>query len=74
MVRRWRRTRQPWQRPRAVAITLASQWLATVTDPAEWEDIFDGKVDLNPACLRADQLAAQNDGQVQTCDDPVRWT
>ncbi|MGV9759276.1 pilus assembly protein TadG-related protein [Streptomyces sp. FBKL.4005] len=48
---------------------LASQWLATVTDPAEWEDIFDGKVDLNPACLRADQLAAQNDGQVQTCDD-----
>ncbi|KMS83412.1 hypothetical protein ACZ91_53500 [Streptomyces regensis] len=48
---------------------LAGEWLGAVTDPTEWQDIFDGKVDPNPACQRADQLAAQNDGQVQACDD-----
>ncbi|MFF5535846.1 pilus assembly protein TadG-related protein [Streptomyces cinerochromogenes] len=48
---------------------LAGEWLAAVTDPTEWENVFDGKVDLNPTCRRAEQLAAQNDGQVQACDD-----
>ncbi|MFJ4581690.1 pilus assembly protein TadG-related protein [Streptomyces echinatus] len=48
---------------------LAEEWLGVLKDPAEWQDIFHGKVDLNATCRRADQLASQNDGQVEACDD-----
>lgn len=48
---------------------LAGEWLGTVTDPTEWQNIFHGKVSLNRTCQRADQLAAQNDGEVAACDD-----
>ncbi|MFD7403801.1 pilus assembly protein TadG-related protein [Streptomyces sp. NPDC059866] len=47
---------------------LAGQWLTNVLDPSLWQDIFDGNVDgLDPSCGRADQLAAQNGAQVQSC-------
>ncbi|MGW2317913.1 pilus assembly protein TadG-related protein [Streptomyces sp. NPDC001680] len=48
---------------------LAGQWLVVLKDPAKWQDIFDGKVDFGPSCWRADELAAQNDGHVEACDD-----
>ncbi|WP_234367466.1 MULTISPECIES: pilus assembly protein TadG-related protein [Streptomyces] len=53
---------------------LAGLWLQSLKDPAGWEDVFDGKVDHSSSCWRADQLAAQNDGHVQMCDDsePLR--
>ncbi|MGW2572232.1 pilus assembly protein TadG-related protein [Streptomyces sp. NPDC001537] len=40
---------------------LAGQWLDDVLDPTKWQDIFDGKLPDGVACLRARQLAEQND-------------
>ncbi|MEU4928003.1 pilus assembly protein TadG-related protein [Streptomyces yokosukanensis] len=50
---------------------FAGQWLKSLKDPAEWQQIFDGKVSFGPSCWRADQLAAQNDGHVEACDDSL---
>ncbi len=43
-------------------------WVDSISDPAKWEDIFDGDVPgLDPSCWRADQLAARNDAHVLAC-------
>lgn len=49
---------------------LAGAWVKDVLDPATWQDIFDGRVALNPSCWRAEQLAAQNDATLRNCDAP----
>ncbi|GHD10907.1 hypothetical protein GCM10010313_33450 [Streptomyces violarus] len=47
---------------------LASEWVEAVLDPAKWQDIFDGDVQLaNDPCSRAHQLAGQNDADVHGC-------
>ncbi|MDG9722114.1 MULTISPECIES: pilus assembly protein TadG-related protein [unclassified Streptomyces] len=47
---------------------LAGEWAENVLDPASWQDIFDGVVPgLDDTCWRADQLAAQNDAQIDAC-------
>ncbi|MFG3546982.1 pilus assembly protein TadG-related protein [Streptomyces sp. NPDC047725] len=47
---------------------LADAWVETLLDPAHWGEIFDGDVTVDPSCPRADQLAAQNDADVLTCE------
>jgi hypothetical protein len=47
---------------------LAGEWVEAVLDPAKWQGIFDGDVQLaNDPCSRAHQLAGQNDADVQGC-------
>ena len=46
---------------------LAGEWLENVKDPAAWQGIFDGAVQLADSCWRAHQLAAQNDAAVRDC-------
>ncbi|MDK1343359.1 pilus assembly protein TadG-related protein [Streptomyces sp. 378] len=47
---------------------LAGEWVEAVLDPAKWQDIFDGDVQLvGDPCARADQLAGRNDADVQGC-------
>ncbi|MEU1099969.1 pilus assembly protein TadG-related protein [Streptomyces tibetensis] len=47
---------------------LAGKWVEAVLDPGKWQDIFDGDVQLaGDPCLRASQLAGQNDADVQGC-------
>ncbi|MEU6087786.1 pilus assembly protein TadG-related protein [Streptomyces sp. NPDC047085] len=54
---------------------LAGKWVKDVLDPTQWQAIFDGEVQIDPSCWRADQLAAQNDAQAH-CDspDPLTFT
>jgi hypothetical protein len=54
---------------------LAGEWLDSVLDPDSWQDIFDGNVPVDDPCWRADQLAAQNDAQVNSCvpDGPLGY-
>ncbi|MFB7090904.1 pilus assembly protein TadG-related protein [Streptomyces sp. NPDC056296] len=48
---------------------LAGEWLENVGDPASWEAIFDGgATGLDDSCWRANQLAAQNNAQVDACE------
>jgi hypothetical protein len=46
---------------------LAGEWLENVKDPAAWQGIFDGDVQVTDSCWRAHELAAQNDAHVQGC-------
>ncbi|MFE9447069.1 pilus assembly protein TadG-related protein [Streptomyces sp. NPDC006739] len=46
---------------------LAALWVKDVLDPTKWQDVFDGKVPVDPSCWRAYQLAAQNDAHVESC-------
>jgi hypothetical protein len=46
---------------------LAGDWLEVVGDPTKWQAILDGDNALLNGCWRADQLAAQNDAEVQGC-------
>ncbi|MGY1578223.1 pilus assembly protein TadG-related protein [Streptomyces sp. MN13] len=46
---------------------LAGEWLENVKDPAAWQGIFDGDVQMTDSCWRAHELAAQNDAHVQGC-------
>lgn len=46
---------------------LAGQWVKDLTDPAKWQDIFDGDADVTDPCVRAEQLAAQNDAHLDDC-------
>jgi hypothetical protein len=46
---------------------LAGEWLENLKDPAAWEGIFNGEVQVADACWRAHQLAARNDAHVQGC-------
>ncbi|MFJ3638736.1 pilus assembly protein TadG-related protein [Streptomyces sp. NPDC090108] len=48
---------------------LAGQWVESLKDLTKWTDIFRGRADVTPSCWRADQLAAQNDAQLQNCDE-----
>jgi len=47
---------------------LAGEWLDNVQDPAAWQGIFDGAVQVTDSCWRAHQLAAQNDADVRGCE------
>ncbi|MGV9252176.1 pilus assembly protein TadG-related protein [Streptomyces sp. NPDC003697] len=56
---------------------LAGDWLKDVLDPAKWQDIFDGRVQLTgDSCRRAHELAGRNAAQVESCgaDGPLRYT
>ncbi|MFE9439457.1 hypothetical protein ACFYO2_10675 [Streptomyces sp. NPDC006602] len=55
---------------------LADKWVEDVLDPTKWQAIFDGIAEgLTPSCWRADQLAAQNDANVQCGPDgPLAYT
>jgi hypothetical protein len=46
---------------------LAGEWLDNVKDPAAWQGIFDGDVQVADSCWRAHELAAQNDAHVRAC-------
>jgi hypothetical protein len=46
---------------------LAGLWVTDVLDPTKWQDIFNGNQAV-PSCVRAYQLAAQNDATVQSCE------
>ena len=47
---------------------LAGEWVKAVLDPGKWQDIFHGDVQLTgDPCLRASQLAGQNNADVQGC-------
>ncbi|MFG2127902.1 pilus assembly protein TadG-related protein [Streptomyces sp. NPDC048751] len=49
---------------------LADQWLRDIRDPDKWQDVFDGKLDVDPdSCVRADELAALNDSHL---DEPCQ--
>ncbi|MGV9425031.1 pilus assembly protein TadG-related protein [Streptomyces sp. NPDC003656] len=54
---------------------LAGEWLKNLADPAAWRAIFAGDVDVASSCWRAEQLASENDAQVQQCDgsQPLRF-
>ena len=53
---------------------LAKLWLEDLLDPGKWQDIFDGKGADN-TCSRAEQLAAQNDARLNSCDsEPLAYT
>lgn len=51
---------------------LTAQWVKVLADPTKWRDIFDGKAafDIDP-CLRARQLADQNDAVLSGCSPPA---
>ncbi|MFF8725227.1 pilus assembly protein TadG-related protein [Streptomyces sp. NPDC015171] len=55
---------------------LTGKWLEILKDPTKWRDVFHGDVEVGPSCWRAYQLAAQNDGRVDECDDsrPMKVT
>ncbi|MEW2447584.1 pilus assembly protein TadG-related protein [Streptomyces parvulus] len=44
---------------------LADQWLANITEPDTWLDIFEGRVPVPNSCWRAGELAARNDASVE---------
>ncbi|MER6467465.1 pilus assembly protein TadG-related protein [Streptomyces collinus] len=45
---------------------LTDSWLADLSDPTKWQDIFDGK-GSGDDCWRAEQLAADNDATLEVC-------
>jgi len=48
---------------------LAGEWVKSLIDPTEWQAIFDGDAPLaDTSCLRAEQLAAQNNADVLACE------
>ncbi|WSM80449.1 pilus assembly protein TadG-related protein [Streptomyces cellulosae] len=48
---------------------LSGAWLENLLDPEKWQDIFDGVAEgLTPTCWRAEQLAADNDATVLSCN------
>ncbi|MFB8780687.1 pilus assembly protein TadG-related protein [Streptomyces albogriseolus] len=56
---------------------LAGAWVENLRDPEKWQDIFDGMADgITPSCWRAEQLAADNDATVLSCnaDDLLGYT
>ncbi|MFJ4599887.1 pilus assembly protein TadG-related protein [Streptomyces griseoluteus] len=48
---------------------LTGRWLTDLADPTTWDGILHGLTYVGPSCWRADELAAQNDAQVQQCDE-----
>lgn len=48
---------------------LADQWLANITEPDTWLDIFEGRAPVPSACWRAGELAARNDASVECAPD-----
>nr|WP_184968900.1 pilus assembly protein TadG-related protein [Streptomyces echinatus] len=55
---------------------LTGKWLEILKDPAKWQDVFHGNVEVGPACYRAYPLAKENDAVVEDCDDtqPMKVT
>ncbi|GAA4299032.1 pilus assembly protein TadG-related protein [Streptomyces venetus] len=48
---------------------LAGEWVKDVLDPTKWQGIFEGNAEgLAPSCWRANDLAAQNDAHVLSCE------
>ncbi|MFF3633028.1 pilus assembly protein TadG-related protein [Streptomyces sp. NPDC002250] len=53
---------------------LAGMWVDALSDPTKWADIFEGK-GVDDPCWRAEQLAAENDAHVNSCDpELLRYT
>ncbi|MEU1459402.1 pilus assembly protein TadG-related protein [Streptomyces sp. NPDC005727] len=46
---------------------LAGLWVDALSDPTKWTDIFEGRGAGDP-CWRAEQLAAENDARLNSCD------
>lgn len=46
---------------------LTAAWVDDLLDPAKWDEIFAGTVNIDNPCWRAGQLAAQNDAQLNDC-------
>ncbi|MFF7519382.1 pilus assembly protein TadG-related protein [Streptomyces pseudovenezuelae] len=46
---------------------LTDKWVENVLDPTKWQAIFDGVGVEFDGCARADELAAQNDATLLTC-------
>ncbi|MFJ4535895.1 pilus assembly protein TadG-related protein [Streptomyces tibetensis] len=52
---------------------LAGAWISELLDWAKWLDIFAGNAEgVGPSCWRANELAAQNDAQVLSCEPEGR--
>jgi hypothetical protein len=49
---------------------LTDQWVKVLLDPARWQEIFEGEAEIGDPCWRAEQLAAQNDAQLDICLSP----
>ncbi|MGW1589637.1 pilus assembly protein TadG-related protein [Streptomyces sp. NPDC002386] len=53
---------------------LAGLWVDALSDPAKWTDIFEGN-GVDDPCWRAEQLAAENDARLNSCDpELLRYT
>lgn len=46
---------------------LTDQWVKVLRDPAKWWNVFHGRVPIDSPCLRAGQLAVQNDASLNNC-------
>ncbi|MFF8941162.1 pilus assembly protein TadG-related protein [Streptomyces sp. NPDC014864] len=51
---------------------LAGAWVKDVRDPSKWRDILQGRNTVLAGCVRARQLATQNDADVTGCE-PNQW-
>lgn len=47
---------------------LADLWKLDVKDPSKWLDLFQGVGAVDDPCPRADELAAQNDASLRSCE------
>lgn len=54
-----------------VRTQLTDQWLEVLPEPAKWQEIFEGKARIHDPCWRAEELAAENDAQLNACDSPT---
>ncbi|AYN43627.1 hypothetical protein D9753_12920 [Streptomyces dangxiongensis] len=53
---------------------LTDDWVQVLSDPAKWQDVFDGRAAIDDPCWRAGQLAAQNDARLSACQSPESLT
>ncbi|MET8561368.1 pilus assembly protein TadG-related protein [Streptomyces flaveolus] len=49
---------------------LTDQWVEVLLDPTKWQQIFAGKTRVGDPCWRAEQLAEQNDAELNSCASP----
>ncbi|MEV6837593.1 pilus assembly protein TadG-related protein [Streptomyces sp. NPDC051133] len=49
---------------------LTAQWTKVLSDPKQWQDIFDGRSPVDDPCGRAGELASRNDAQLNACFSP----
>ncbi|WP_420709284.1 pilus assembly protein TadG-related protein [Streptomyces sp. NRRL B-3648] len=50
---------------------LTDEWVKVLLDPTKWQQIFQGEAQIGDPCWRAEQLAARNDAQLNTCNSPA---